>query len=117
MPILTDISKCLFAYMHICYLTNNIVYITHMNKITNISHSFRARDQFYRLLTVRFAFQILNVKDQSNQVKRLYRALRFGYLSQAHTAAVCLLAANLSLTPAYHALVRLTERPWRSLIS
>lgn len=67
-----------------------------MKKITAISHSFRDRDQFYGLLTVRRVFQILNAKDHSNRVESLYRALGFLYLSQAHTTAVWLLAASLS---------------------
>lgn len=84
-----------------------------MNKITDISHSFRARDQFYRLLTVRFAFQILNAKDQSNQDE----APLWSPKIWLPMAAVFLLAANLSLIAAYHALVHLTERSLTSLVA
>lgn len=67
MYILTGTSKCLFTYIYRMLLS--IVHIKHMNKIIDISHSFRTRNQYYRLATVRFAFQILNAKDQPNQVE------------------------------------------------
>lgn len=66
-----------------------------MNNIIDISHSFRARDQFYELLTVRFAFQILNAKDQSNQVETSLQSPKI-WLPETHVTAVCSLAANLS---------------------
>lgn len=56
-----------------------------MNKTIDISHSFRAKDQFYRLLTVRFAFQM--PKTSLIKMKHLNRALRFGYLLQQHACS------------------------------
>lgn len=90
----------------------------HVKKIIDLSLSFKSRDQLYRLLTVRFAFQILNDKDQSNQVETPLPSPKIRLPKVRHTSQqrACF-AAKLAPSPLLtHALVQLTEGSWLKLM-